>query len=358
MASLHADGDMYLKDDQANELFEYTVQPTLVELSDPTVRRLFPSLATGNSGAPEKCYLGQMKVPLPAFSGRFHVSYVRTVTHTINTSDPDTGNSAVEFKRIPLCLVHSEQMAIRCPVYFGRPDGTSSKAVGRKNAVPKRRGAGDVSSKLIPLDFLVEDMVAIGALSVSASLPPLSSLLLPEGSRLSRVLMWMDDSTSDTSGDSEKSTGCVDIVVEMDVVALSPQTTVASDAVDSRFGARTPALSVKTVYYQASLALSADRTGFSLSRADPGNSWVEVDETGRIVCRVSYRSAGGGTPRESSKSANTSSTESDPRGLSLSCGFCDHPLLRAGSLDAVRPMPSGAFDSVCFSLNISLCVFH
>ena len=101
-------------------------------------------------------------------------------------------------------------------------------------------------------------------------------------------------------------------------------------------GSPAAALGTKTVYgiYQ----LREPHLSFDLLNMSA--AWSEIDESGRITCRISY--AGKAKP-----STNDLSNLESLEDLQIYCGFCLNPLIQTRAIKAVKPMATGLFDNVC-----------
>ncbi len=324
-AGLSSDNCMYLAREQTSEAFEYTSRPDAVPVDrhQQTLQRFGQLSALDSECKPER-FTGSCQLTLPSYGGVYHVSYVRTITHTVEQRDPATGNTSVEYKRIPVTIAQSAPFVVRSPVYFHHPDKRPSSSTRQK--VMRRRGAGDVAAKRASMDILVEDMMNIHTVNVTGTLSNSSER---DRQSVARVMAWMFD-----AGDSTDNSASVELLLELDVVTLP-------DSASGDGLGPVCAESVRTVYHSATIS----NCGFSgLGDIVWDSAWSEAGSTGTITVRFTYK------PSDSPKTASPYEERSGAP-LSIHCGFCDHSLLpQPSSLTDIRPMPTGMFDNVSLLL--------
>jgi hypothetical protein len=144
------------------------------------------------------------------------------------------------------------------------------------------------------------------------------------------------------------------IVVETDIISLE-----RSDHGSSRDPATLSATSVRTAYASIIIGdvdIITSLSGLSVNTDTPKhsvilpldlrktNATVEIEPSGRFVCRIPYPSHQEETTRNGQKRNLADLWENGS--LSISCGFCCADIAKEGELQTARVLPTGIFDDV------------
>lgn len=237
---------------------------------------------------------GHISITLPPYGGCFVITYIRNVQ----------GNGIKE-------LARSSRISILCPVQYSHPDIKSNHSI-------QRRGVGDMNSKNqgTMLNVIVENLKNIKCLQISGMIlvnDPKSSFYL------GRIMSWLYQLVPDDLFEWK-------LVFESDILQVHDNSNVECD--DN--------ISIKTIYGKI-IVKGINVTNLLLQEA-----YSEIDTSGRIVCRIPYKShfedTSYCTENKIQKVDSSNYTE-------IHCKYCSQLLMNANIFE-IRHLPSGLLDNM------------
>ena len=412
------DATMYLATEQQYETFEYTDAPaaptaaTLATLS-PSCREFLRTQGVNidedNSDVvhqqqeQQRYQVCKVRIKLPSVGGRFHVSYVRTITVPPVTASgattKSTSRSSRSGNRPTQCrvkLAQSETFTVRVPVHAAHPDGVrrggGGEGSGRdalgNSPIPtalKRRGAAPLinsaaigggggrdsgqcqSSSLPPppppphrpLCIWAEDLSQLSTLIVVVSLPSRSYLAVSKPvptSNITRAMVWATTASS-----------VLTFYVEVDVVVQGASAASTSAASASAVTTHYAVLEI----HDDELQLLQQQHQQQHVTFDFSAAYGQFDTEGRFVCKLPYQRHLQQQRQQSSSKMNKPLYEfeqlqqqlvvkenSNSKNIDITCKFCSNSLLRPSSITEMKPLPSGLLDTVRAIPIMLSCLFR
>lgn len=272
------------------EVFEYTEQPLLDTCG--------------------KILIGRIKVALPSYGGTFRLQYVRTVKlPTAHRTTEQTGTTNLAFTEHRILLAESELLSLRFPIYNAPPD----KLVKGVSTIRRRSTAEIISNRVG--NILLENMKSISTIYANFLIPGADNVNDNVNSNhfISRVMAWVYDVAEDETSSKE-----TELVIEFDVVKYN-----------SRF------ISKQTKYSRCRFE--------SPCRFLVAQAYGELVESGRIVLRLPYEAV--------TSSENRPIQKNYEGEVVVRCSFCCNNLTSSKTIQRIRNLPSGIFDTVRFTVN-------